>query len=84
MSQSKIFQREVLAVQQLGEAIGYGNMMEIASALWRLHLIDGGGPASGACIPMSLYTIKPEHKGLAEKEIARYDKLVKQALETKP
>ena len=26
---------EVLSVKLLGESIGYGNLMEIASALWR-------------------------------------------------
>lgn len=27
---------EILKVKELGEAIGYGNMMDIASALWGL------------------------------------------------
>lgn len=34
---------EIRAVKQLGEKIGYGNMMDIASALWSIDLtsIDG-------------------------------------------
>lgn len=35
--------KEILAVKKLGEKIGYGNMMDIASALWSIDLtaIDG-------------------------------------------
>lgn len=32
--------REILAVKRLGEEIGYGNMMDIASALWAMKLSD--------------------------------------------
>lgn len=31
---------EILAVKSLGERIGYGNMMDIASALWTMKLSD--------------------------------------------
>lgn len=31
---------EILAVKRLGEEIGYGNMMDIASALWAMKLSD--------------------------------------------
>jgi hypothetical protein len=43
--------KEVLAVKQLGEMIGYGNMMSIASALWFLDLDKKNYPTSGAFIP---------------------------------
>lgn len=33
---------EILAVKALGEQIGYGNMMDIASALWSIQLSDDG------------------------------------------
>lgn len=33
---------EILAVKDLGERIGYGNMMDIASALWSIKLSDDG------------------------------------------
>ena len=33
---------EILAVKALGERIGYGNMMDIASALWSIKLSDDG------------------------------------------
>ncbi len=32
--------REIIAVKRLGEEIGYGNMMDIASALWAIKLSD--------------------------------------------
>ncbi len=33
---------EILEVKALGERIGYGNMMDIASALWSMKLSDDG------------------------------------------
>lgn len=33
---------EILAVKDLGERIGYGNMMDIASALWSIKSSDDG------------------------------------------
>lgn len=42
--------QEIRAVKQLGEAIGYGNMVTLATALWRKNLRDGGCPESGAVI----------------------------------
>lgn len=34
---------EILAVQELGEKIGYGNLMDIASALWAMKQTDEKG-----------------------------------------
>lgn len=42
---------EAMAVKKLGESIGYGNLMEWASALWRKDLKDHGLPIYGAFIP---------------------------------
>ena len=33
---------EILEVKSLGDRIGYGNMMDIASALWSMKLSDDG------------------------------------------
>ena len=33
---------EIIEVKALGECIGYGNMMDIASALWSMKLSDDG------------------------------------------
>lgn len=42
---------EVELVKTLGDKIGYGNMMSIASALWANKLEDSGVPKTGAFIP---------------------------------
>lgn len=42
---------EYAAVKLVGEKIGYGNMMTIASTLWRRKLRDTGTPESGAFYP---------------------------------
>lgn len=34
--------REINAVKELGETIGYGNLMDIASALWALKMSNDG------------------------------------------
>jgi hypothetical protein len=46
------FTKEILDVKELGEKIGYGNMMAVASALWRKSLKDKGYPTGGAFIPV--------------------------------
>lgn len=44
--------KEFEQVKELGERIGYGNMMSMASALWRKSLKDSGVPTYGAFIPV--------------------------------
>ena len=54
------FKRECEEVKRLGDQIGYGNMMTIASALWAKMLIDEGwGSDSGAFYPTILTNMKP-------------------------
>jgi hypothetical protein len=53
---------EILSVKQLGESIGYGNMMDIASALWAEKLEKSVGTSEGAFIPTILQDIKPIQK----------------------
>ncbi len=66
--------REVLAVKALGEAIGYGNMMSIASALWCMHLKESNIPTTGAFIPTITYCMKmKEGKKAAEEQDRRAD-----------
>ena len=43
---------EILAVKQLGELIGYGNIMDIASALWAISLDKSIGYDGGAFVPV--------------------------------
>lgn len=73
---------EVLEVKKLGERIGYGNLMELASALWRKKLRDHGSPEIGALVPAILQEgkrhslsrelydeIVEKYLGIAEKEL---------------
>ena len=53
------FKQEVEAVKRLGDQIGYGNMMTIASALWAKMLIDEGWTDTGAFFPTVLSNMKP-------------------------
>lgn len=63
--------REVIAVKELGEKIGYGNMMSIASALWGLKLKKSQGNSSGAFIPTLPYAMKKVDGEKATEELER-------------
>ena len=54
--------KEIQLVEELGEKIGYGNMMGIASALWARKLNDynADGISSGAFVPTLFGFIKDE------------------------
>jgi hypothetical protein len=73
-------EQEVLAVKLLGETIGYGNMMSIATALWRKNLRDSGYPQSGAFIGTIYELLNDEGKEIADKELPHYDKEVETIL----
>lgn len=62
---------EVELVKTLGDKIGYGNMMSIASALWANMLEDSGVPASGAFIPTLAYDMKKKWADKAVSEQKR-------------
>lgn len=53
------FKRECEEVKSLGDQIGYGNMMTIASALWAKMLIDNDLGDSGAFYTTILSNMKP-------------------------
>ena len=42
---------EMLKVKELGEEIGYGNLMSFASALWTKELSNMNHPILGAFVP---------------------------------
>jgi len=44
------FKEEMLQVKILGQKIGYGNLMTMASALWRHDLKKNNLPTSGAFV----------------------------------
>ena len=68
--------KEIKRVEELGEQIGYGNMMSIASALWRKKLKESGTPVSGAFVPTCLPFIKDECQDLGKGSREMYDGLV--------
>ena len=71
---------EVEMVQQIGELIGYGHMMALASALWRKNLKEIGTPETGAFVPTIIYFIKDEEQEMSKRESVFYDKLIEDAL----
>lgn len=70
------YESEVLAVKILGDQIGYGNMMNIASALWRNMLEKSGGPKEGAHISTVRSCIKKKDMKWKQKELDRTDEQI--------
>lgn len=69
MPQENILRAEMQAVKQLGERIGYGNLISWASALWRYSLRKHGFPENGALIGVCETSIKSDClKGVHEQE----------------
>ena len=60
----KRLKTEITLVKNLGEKIGYGNLMSLASALWRKKLVDDGYPKelveSSVFVPVSIDYVKDE------------------------
>jgi len=55
----ELYKREVEAVKGLGDQIGYGNMMDIASALWAMMLGElSPSEEDGAFYPVCLCQVK--------------------------
>lgn len=69
---------DVLIVKELGEQIGYGHLMHIASSLWRESMRKNGYPISGAFVPTCMPFIKDEHVEMHVREANHYDKIIKE------
>ena len=67
--------KDVNIVKALGDEIGYGHLMSLASALWRKKLKETGVPESGAFVPMVQAGIKDDW--LNEGTIKQYDEIIK-------
>lgn len=65
-------------VKQLGQEIGYGHLMSLASAHWRAHIKEDGYPESGAFIPTLIDYLQGEEKEIIEKEMKVYDNFIKE------
>lgn len=73
---------EVAAVQRLGEEIGYGHLMSLASALWRRKLTKEYSEnfAEGAFVPtLKMLVVENWHENI-ERSNKLYDEIVKNAL----
>ena len=78
--QTQLF--EITAVQRLGEQIGYGHLMWLASALWRRKLVNewGEGREKGAFLPTVSCLLNEEGLDIFQKQIGIYDEIVKDVL----
>ena len=47
-------EQEEAAVQELGEMIGYGRIMQLAQEIWRKKGIPGGEFAIGPCVGLTV------------------------------
>lgn len=56
----KKYKAEILSVKALGDAIGYGNLMNIASVLWAENLQRHGDPDIGAFYPAILTQLQDD------------------------
>lgn len=65
---------ECLAIENICEKYGYGNVMEWASALWRFKAKKESFPVSGCFVPTCPNFIKEEYRCPSQQ--ALYDKLV--------
>ena len=67
---------EIEVVKKVGEKIGYGHMMELASALWRQKLRDTKVPETGAFISVLSSDVKGEALERAIKNNDHYDNIL--------
>lgn len=77
---NKKLTNDFMLVKQLGDQIGYGHLMELASSLWKRKL---GGDGSGAFVPTIIDFIIDEHRVNVYENSKFYDSIVKTALEVK-
>jgi len=56
----ELYKIQIQQVKKLGETIGYGNLMDIASVLWAHDLSKKGTSDIGAFYPMIITEVKDE------------------------
>lgn len=66
------FLKDMLLVKSLGEKIGYGNLMNMASSLWRYSLKKSNSPIIGAFVPVI--------KEKLDRDSIAYDNMVEKLL----
>ena len=72
-----------VTIQRIGEQIGYGHLMHLASALWRRHLRKEYNEklAESAFVPTFKKFVVEDWQENIEKSNKLYDEIVKAALE---
>lgn len=79
ITQEKQMVEEVLLVKRIGDRIGYGHLMSLASALWRKRFPDE--VVSGAFVCVCETSVKEEILNAVKATNEVYDEIVKKALE---
>lgn len=74
------FKEQVKLVKSIGDEIGYGHLMCIASALWRKNLKNHGVPLEGAFIPTIEYSVKKTDLKHIQKDKELYDSIIEKSL----
>lgn len=69
--------QEVAAVERLGDSIGCGHLMALATALWRRKLKAKGLPENAAFIGVCDISIKNNRLNSVMKEVHMYDEIIK-------
>ncbi|MBQ6855546.1 MAG: hypothetical protein IJO13_00410 [Lachnospiraceae bacterium] len=72
---------EVLAVKELGQKIGYGNMMDIAQALWAIEESDGKTFRTGHVATIKPFIKKKKWKDLKNEVKTRVEEILHLAQE---
>ena len=75
------FKNEVQVVKSLGQSIGYGHLMQLASTLWANDLESHGLPRSGAHVPSVMPLLTEEGKKIAENSDNEYRCLIQEVSE---
>ena len=69
---------DVNLVKALGDEIGYGHLMSIASALWRKKLKETDVPESGAFVPTLQCAVKSDW--LDKDGLKLYDEIIEKEI----
>lgn len=75
------FKDEVHVVKSLGQSIGYGHLMQLASTLWANDLESHGLPRLGAHVPTVMTLLTEDGKKIAESSDNEYQCLIREVFE---
>lgn len=80
MCDFETYREQINTIKNIGDQIGYGHLMHIASALWRNSLQEKMISKDGAFVPTLTMCIKKDDIEIVQKDIDLYDMLVRNAL----